>query len=173
MGLLLWIFFLYVLLLVSLFILICLEKTIFCCCSCFQRLRLKVQQKLLWNTFIRLFMEMFADMAITAFLNVYTADWDSASSVVRYSNMLAVIFLTILGLTPLLLICIYQSKWSQVHDEGFQATYGTFLEGTMLENKRDLKWVLLLLPIIFLVRRIAFIISVLFMSGYLWAQLLL
>lgn len=43
----------------------------------------------------------------------------------------------------------------------------------MLNNKRELKWVLLGIPVLFILRRVIFIINVLFMSGYLWAQLLL
>lgn len=119
MGLLLWVFFLYTLLLVAFAMLVCLEKTVCCCCECIMRLRLKLQQKLIWNTFIRLFLEMYADMAITAFLNVHTADWDSPSDVVRYSNTLAVVFLAILCLVPLALICIHKSNWQLVQQEEF------------------------------------------------------
>ena len=128
---------------------------------------------LFWNGFIRLFLEMFADMALTAALNVHTANWSHPSTKVQYSNILAVIFLVILGTVPLVLLCFFKRKWHLIKDENFLATYGAFLDGTNQDNKRELKWTLLNVPMLFLIRRVAFILSVLYLAGYLWAQLLL
>jgi len=94
LGFIYWVIFFNIAILLILCIILCLEKTIFRC-KCFNKCRHKLQGKLIWNGLIRLYLETFADVSITAFLNTYTADWSNRSPVVMYSNVLAIAFLSI------------------------------------------------------------------------------
>ena len=110
MGLPLWVIYLNLAFAVILVILTFL-LTICPCCNCLHTIRLKLKRKLIWNGLIRLFLEIYADMAMTAFLNLYTADWSTESSVVLFSNVLSVVFLTLAVTVPIILICFFSKNW--------------------------------------------------------------
>ena len=87
--------------------------------KCITWLRTKIRDLLYWNGFIRLFMEMFSDVALTAALNLYTADWSHSSSQVYYSNVLAVILLATLGIVPPIILCFFKYKWARTSEINF------------------------------------------------------
>ena len=60
-----------------------------------------------WNGPLRLFMESFFDMFLASVLNVHTADWDSPSSSVQFSNVASIVFLVITGITFFLVTIVY------------------------------------------------------------------
>ena len=49
----------------------------------------KLSTYLFWNGLIRLFMEIFFEVAFASALNLYTVDWDSPFPSVKYSNLLS------------------------------------------------------------------------------------
>ena len=63
-----------------------------------------------WNGLIRLFLELYRDLALLSFLNLYTAEWDSVYSSVRFSNSLSATFFTIVVLVPIILAVLMYRK---------------------------------------------------------------
>lgn len=131
-----------------------------------------LEAKLIWNGSIRLFMEIYLDLALSAFLNVYTADWDSSSHAVDYSNIIAIIALALTAVAPFLLVWHYSRNWDHVYEPEFRKKYGTFVDDLKIDKFEDLKWELLIVPTFFIIRRVAFLVTVFFLKKYLWLQLL-
>ena len=64
-----------------------------------------------WNGLIRLFLELYQDLALLSFLNLYTAEWDSVYDSVRYSNNLsAIVFAIVLAVPLILAIVMYRNR---------------------------------------------------------------
>ena len=114
----------------------------------------KLGKSFYWNGLIRLFLELYQDLALLSFLNLYTAEWDSVYDSVRYSNNLsAVVFGIVLALPLILAIVMYRNRtlWN---DPNFRNRFGALLDGT--KGTCSAATVLL----IFLLRRLTFVISV-------------
>ena len=63
-----------------------------------------------WNGLIRLFLELYRDLALLSILNLYTAEWDSAYSSVRFSNSLSATFFAIIMSVPIILAVLMYRK---------------------------------------------------------------
>ena len=59
-----------------------------------------------WNGLIRLFLELYQDLALLSFLNLYTAEWDSVYDYVCYSNNLSAAVFTVVLAVPLILAVV-------------------------------------------------------------------
>lgn len=173
MGMSMWVIYANLVSSAFLAILACMQ-CLYCDCKCVQKIRASLQTRLLWNGCIRLFMELFMDLVLTAVLNVYTAEWQSEQTpiTVRYSNVFSIVVLVLAVLVPLLLVCHFSRHWNKVQEKHFTSRYGTFVDGLDLGKAKDVKWSLLVVPILFLARRIAFIFSVFYLKKYLWTQIL-
>lgn len=151
---------------------ICLHKS----CNnvkCIAKCRRRLEARLVWNGCIRLFMQFYADMVISSLLNMLTADWENTSSVVKYSNALAVVFLALAAIVPVTLVYHFIKNWQRVREKEFIEKYGTFVDGLNLSKEANkTKCGLLNVPILFLLRRVAFTLSIFFLKKYLWTQLL-
>lgn len=79
----------------------------------------RLRGKLFWNSFIRLFMELYMDLALTAVLNVLTADWASPLKAVKYSNAIAVSILVLAVVAPFLLVRHYILNWHRLQEPEF------------------------------------------------------
>ena len=66
----------------------------------------KLGPKLYWNGLIRLFLELYQDLALLSFLNLYTAEWDSVYDYVCYSNNLSAAVFTVVLAVPLILAVV-------------------------------------------------------------------
>ena len=132
-------------------------------------LRVKMHDYLFFNGPLRLFMETFLDLYLTSLLNVTTADTETENSSVEASNKTALaFFIAFSALVPLLGL-VYFCKFEKINEK---SNYGALLDGTRVGEKEKSKWILLF-PAFFFVRRIAFSLSVLLFSTFLWAQLAL
>lgn len=64
-----------------------------------------------WNGLIRLFLELYQDIALLSFLNLKSADWDTVYTSVSFSNYLSAIFITIIIAVPILLgIVLFRNR---------------------------------------------------------------
>ena len=110
-------------------------------------------------------METFLDLYLSSMLNVVTADDEIDNPSVEASNYAALaVFVAGSTIVPLLGI-LYFCKFAKIDQN---SSYGALLEGTRLEEEDKSKW-LLLFPAFFFARRIAFTLSVLLFSWFLWA----
>ena len=93
---------------------------------------------LFWNGFIRLYMEIYFGMALASMLNMYTIDWQSQFQWVKVSNYSALAGLILIVLLPIFLfVPFYFCKRAQWNTKEFKDTYGSFLEGTRLELRKE------------------------------------
>ena len=79
----------------------------------------KLSPYLFWNGFIRLFMEVFQEIALHSILNLLAIDWDSPFEAVKYSNVLALIFTGLVVFVPPFLTVFYCCKIMLFHDDKF------------------------------------------------------
>ena len=119
-----------------------------------------------WNGLIRLFMELYQDLALMSFLNLKSAEWDSVYPSVRYSNYLSALFLAIILAVPVLLGYVLYKNVTKWNDEKFQDKFGSLFEGTDLKKNSKSTTVAVLL--IFLLRRLSIVISVVALEEYVW-----
>ena len=126
-----------------------------------KRLVDKLEAYLYFNGLIKFFMEIFFDVVLVASLNLQIADWETPFTAEEMSNNLSVVFIILvcgLPITYLLLVCMKPHEWA---NSKFQSRIGTVfddLDAVKLENKER---TLLFWPIMFFLRRVAFVIVVL------------
>ena len=107
-------------------------------------------------------------MLLFAVLNLYTADWDTPYDAVHLSNVLAVIIVSIVGATLLLLIFWLCRNRNKMNDKKFKERTGALVESTNTEKK---KWSLIAVLTMFFLRRITFVMSVIFLEEFVWGQI--
>ena len=79
-----------------------------------------LKQYLFFNGMIRLLMESFFELVLTASLNIHTADSEDRLPAEEYSNALAIIFLAVCILSPLYLVTKHCVHFHRVDYLGFQ-----------------------------------------------------
>ena len=126
---------------------------------------------LFWGTLIRLFSECYFEMVMLALLNFKIAVWDSPFPSVKASNAIACILLLTAITVPLFLLCFYLRRKDNWSDERFQETHGTLFEGLKIESKVVSKKMIVLYIMSFFLRRVAFVMTVIFMQDYIWFAL--
>ena len=103
-------------------------------------------------------------------VNIARADWSSESVAVMYSNILSCIVSAGCTLIALALVLVHlkagQIVWMH---EGFKFIYGAFLEGStlgaILVTGRS-EWHLLIPPVVYFIRRLTFIIVLVWMQSF-------
>ena len=81
------------------------------CTYCLKKVHMRLSALLLWNGLIRLFIELYLETALLSMYNVHNLEWPSNSPLHIASNILAIIFLTLVGAIPIfLLYFFYQRK---------------------------------------------------------------
>ena len=132
-------------------------------------------------------MEVFQDVTLHVVLNLNNPEWDSPFESIQYSNYLALFFVCTISLVPPCLMLLYCCKINKLKDQAFNKKYGALLLDSNLDHgirKYNIKldddeevavwyqpkW-MKIIPIIygmtFFIRRITFIITVLFLNEYL------
>ena len=124
MGLSLWIIYLNIFLSI-----ICLLAFV-----CWKWLFKKLSPHLFWNGLIRLFIEVFQEVALIGALNLHTVEWSSSFMTVEYSNYLALIFTSLIFLVPIGLTVFYCRRLNDLNKKTFEKKYGAFLEGNNLNH---------------------------------------
>ena len=116
-------------------------------------------------------MEVYFDVALLSALNLEMVDWDTLFPSEKISNAMSVFFLIIVSLVPLvfaLLVCWDTKRWKE---ENFKEKYGAILEGTSEKMQDEGRRLLFFVPLIFFMKRVSFIISVLLLKELIWGQL--
>ena len=96
-------------------------------CRAFKWANEKIGGYLYFDGLLRLYMEIFFDIAMISCLNLYTADWDSLFEVEKESNYQSVVFVILISALPPTLVLIYCLKPNFWRDKKFQQKYGAFL----------------------------------------------
>ena len=122
----------------------------------------------LWNGLIRLYMEVFFEIALASSLNLYFVDWNTHFPSVKYSNILSTAFFIACIMVTLYLIIFYCKNLSRVGEESFIESFGAALESNNVKMTHS-RWSIVLYLAFFFGRRIAFIASAILLNKFLWA----
>lgn len=80
-----------------------------------KRVWIKIRKVIYWNGILRLFLELYQDLALQSYLNIMTAEWDSVYPSVQYSNYLSVFVISLVVALPVYCALIAfrcRSRWN-------------------------------------------------------------
>ena len=150
---------------------------LFACCFCLltkkckaSLAKTKIMSYFIWNGLIRLYMETFFELTLAAVLGIHTADWETPYPGVKYSIVLTLISLILVGFFSPCLSVLYCCNFSILKEPRFRNRYGAGLEETSLIKKVSPRSILAY-PVTFFGRRIIFALSAVYLSDFLWAQI--
>ena len=123
-----------------------------------------------WNGSMRLLIEGYMDIVMTTCLNLKFFEWDGDVAVNVTSHTVAIFFFVAAMVLPVMLIVYFACKINKWNDETFQARNGTLLDGVDLERK-EVKWIVLLVPTCFFLRRLLMSLTLVFWSKFIWGQI--
>ena len=129
-----------------------------------------MSQYLFWNGSIRFFMEGYLDFILFAMLHIKEMKWDNDIPIVVASNYLSIFFLSLTTFLPIFMIVFWAVRLDRWKKEAFKEKYGSLLEGTT-EEFRSRKWAILLIPMIFFLRRLGLAIVCVYFLDFFWAQI--
>ena len=138
------------------------------CCNCCKK---KCSGTVQWNGSIRFVMEAFFDFLMLVSINLKHSDWQSPFTAVQFSNVLSVILLIVTVLLGLLILGIYfkhRKSWTLPE---FQQKFNTLLEGFIITSKS--KWQVVAMILLFMLKRVFFVVAVLCMDKVLPLQIAL
>ena len=131
---------------------------------------MKVSHYLYFNGTMRFFMEGYMDFVLFALVNTRDMDWSGDFFTVTVNNWISLALLGISFAFPALIMIIYvfnAKKWNQ---ESFKNRYGTLVDNTNLEMRQS-QWVILLVPLSYVLRRIAMCLCLVFWIEFFWGQI--
>ena len=134
-------------------------------------LRQRIGKYLFWNTLIRLLIEVYFEILLMAALNAHIADWSSPFPAVMFSNVLSVVVLVTVAVTPFIIMLFFYKRQDKWTDKDFDEKYGGLIEGTRVQSKTVSKGAILAYLLTYFARRGIFTFSVFILSDYLWLQL--
>lgn len=137
-------------------------------CGKLARIKTSMTRYLFFNGPIRLLMETYLDVMLFSALNIMSVDWDASNESVQYSNYTSVVFLVLTIALPLVLLPLYLCNIRIVDEAKFSEKYGAALEGTNIDEYKDTEKSILLIPLLFFLRRALFTVSLLLWQEFLW-----
>ena len=126
-----------------------------------EKLVKKLELYLYFNGSFRFYMEIFLDVCLIASLNLHTVDWDSPFSSVMVSNYLSIVFLVLICIWPIdITIVTYLHPKIWLHEK-FEERCGTIFDGLKTKKRENKERALLVVPTMFFMRRVIFVVSAL------------
>ena len=160
-----------VLVLFAQIVLVTLHVLVWLCnkyCDNFNWLESKIARYLYWNGSIRFFMEAYLDFVMFSLLNIKTmSELDDRFVIVKASNILSIILLTVSMILPIAMCIIWALKHKQWDQDEFAERYGSLLENT---DYRQRKWYVLFVPMTYFLRRLGLGLVCIFWIDFFWGQ---
>ena len=128
---------------------------------CLSKIINHLRRYLFWNGFLRLYMELYSGLALSAVLNMHT-NMDDKNSPFRWAEIsiwASIVSIYFLALLPIIFVLFYCFKSNQWSDIAFTNTYGSLLEGTRVDKRSSL-----VMPTVFVYRRLIFITSIILLG---------
>jgi hypothetical protein len=122
-----------------------------CGSSCVAKRHDKLKKTFLWNFCIRLIFEASLELSFCIGLTWKYGQWNQGNWADDYCTINAMVIAVLLAASPFGIYCFYTRKFGQLREEEFEEKYGAVYEGLMLDKKS-----MLMFPIFFVLRRIAF-----------------
>jgi len=119
-----------------------------------------LQGLLLWNSVIRFVIESYMLFTICALINLAYFEFGDYGSVI--SGLFTILFTFLVMAFPIWVIILMIRNWDQLSGEEMRGRYGSLYEDFDLEVGRSV----IIVPVLFMVRRIFLCSSILFLQGY-------
>ena len=133
-------------------------------CACFTKVYLFFHRHLLWNPILRFFLEGYLDFTICTFINVSIMKFGQTSEIV---NAVVSLFLLIVCLIlPIFVLLFLSFQRAKLAEEFFEQRFGSLYEGIHHRKK-----IVLFYTFCFLIRRLVFSASCVFITDFATIQL--
>ena len=133
----------------------------------------KLHAALVWNSLIRLFVEIYLELLLTSALNLRSGRQELEQHSTYYSMVLSIVVFTVLMIVPPVFSVLWWRQRENWNTEDFQAKFGSLLEGVALDKKSLDTKSILAVPIIFFARRFALVGAIILFGDFAWGQLML
>lgn len=131
----------------------------------------RMERYLYFNGSIRLFIELFFDVGLIASLNLHVAEHDAHFPSETASYYLSIIFILMISISPIVILLMTFRKPSLWMSAKFNSRCGTFYEDIDPKKMKRHERALMIIPVMFYLRRVVFIVVVLVFREIIWAQL--
>ena len=95
-----------------------------------------------------------------AVLNLHTAEWDTPYDSEHFSNVLSIVVVAVIGAILLLSIIWLWRNRDKMNEKDFKERCGALVEST---NTKTHKWSIVAIFLMFFLRRISFVVSVIYL----------
>ena len=120
---------------------------------------------------LRFIFEAYLELVICVAIGMLNLQWDPKNFSIQYGTIFTILFVILVIFMPLFTLIFYYYKIDSVEDEEFKNKYGTLYEGLELDMDKDKRKEALIYPFLFILRRIVFMITVIFMAHFTWSQI--
>jgi len=130
----------------------------------------RVHSYMFWSGSMRFFMEGYLDFCLFSLLNVNGLDWSGNFWAVTVCNYMAIFIAGLACLFPIFILVWYLCRMHLWETEEFKNKWGAVLDDLDI-GREDGKWVVIILPVSYFVRRLAFVLVLVFWYEFLWGQI--
>lgn len=123
---------------------------------------------LYWGPLSRFFMESYMEMCLLAFINMERLFWHPKLHALSFSNVVGLILLAAYLALPIVMVLYVAYRVQHWSDDRFLKINGTLLDG-LSTNWISRRQSVLFLPIMYFSRRLAFVLTVVYMPDFFWA----
>ena len=134
----------------------------------FNRIIAAINEYVFYGALNRFFIESYVSVTICALLNIADMEWIEGIFSVTASNILAVFWLSVCLLWPILFgIYAYRNRadWSEGQ---FIHRFGTFFEGISTSPKKS-RFIATIVALAFFARRFILLVTIIYLQHVLWA----
>ena len=130
-----------------------------------------MKDQLFWSTALRFVFESYLELVICVTIGMLNISWESENFSTQYCAIFTVIFMIVVFFMPLFTLIFYYWKIDSLEEEEFKRKYGTLYDGLQLDMDKDKRKEALMYPFLFIIRRLVFMVTVIFMAHFTWSQI--
>ena len=131
----------------------------------------KLRKGLFWSVPLRFIFEAYLELVICVTIGLMNLTWASDNFSIQYCTVFTVCFALVVLFMPTFTLLFYYNKIDSVEEHEFKTKYGTLYDGLQLDLEEDKRKSALFYPFLFIVRRLIFMITVIFMAHFTWSQI--
>ena len=130
-----------------------------------------MKKQLFWSMAIRFVFESYLELVICVTIGLLNLEWSSKNFSITYCSIFNIIFAVIVLVMPILTSIFYYINIDRVDEEEFKRKYGTLYDGLQLDDSEDKRKSAIIYPFLFIVRRLVFMITVVWFDYFVWLQI--
>ena len=140
-------------------------------CKCAKRIRAKLEEIVLWNSSIRVFMSGYIDICLFSMINIAEILWIDGLDIVKASNIMSFSMVVICSLVPFVLLGHAYLRRKNFQSPKFMKRVGTWIDGMKMASGK------MMLPImcyamLFFIRRVFLCLTLVFWGDFFFGQFL-